>query len=241
MALGNVRRCQHIKMNGTQCGSPALNKKRGCFFHEKARQQRNRIVKGQFKQARFVLPVLEDANAVQMALMQVIQRLAWGEIDRKLAGLILYGLQTASANLRYVDFEVDEPTDVVIHREDVVKTDIQGAQWDPEDFEWDEDDEDEEEAEASEEDSDEDEDEDEEENDEQDDEEEEEEEEEEDSDLVAAPAGTEVGAKGSVASAPMVRAERKGVPSMEEAREQVRGVVHDFIVESGGIPTKFSG
>jgi hypothetical protein len=122
MALGNVPRCRHIKMNGTQCGSPALNRKRQCFFHERSRQQHNRIVKDQFHQARFVLPVLEDANAVQMALMQVIQLLAWGEIDRKVAGLILYGLQTASANLRYVDFEADEPTDVVIHCEDVKTT-----------------------------------------------------------------------------------------------------------------------
>jgi hypothetical protein len=76
MAMGNVPRCQHIKMNGTQCGSPALNRKRQCFFHEQARLQHNRIVKDQFHQARFVL--------------QVIQLLAWGEIDRKVAGLILY-------------------------------------------------------------------------------------------------------------------------------------------------------
>jgi len=138
MALGNVPRCQHIKTNGTQCGSPALNRRRQCFFHERAREQHDRIVKDQFKQARFVLPVLEDANAVQMALMQVMQLLAWGEMDRKMAGLLLYGLQTASSNLRHVDFEPAEPTDVVIDREDVHRTDIGGPQWSPDDFEWEE-------------------------------------------------------------------------------------------------------
>ncbi len=235
MALGNVRRCQHIKMNGTQCGSPALNRKRQCFFHERAREQHNRIVKDQFHQARFVLPVLEDANAVQMALMQVIQLLATGDVDRKVAGLMLYGLQTASANLRYVDFEVDEPTDVVIHRGDVAQTDIQGPQWYPEDFEEPEDDEDEEED-NDEEDSDE-------EDSYQEDEEEEEDEDgcDEDSDLVAVPTETEVGAKDPVVAALIERAKRKSVPTLEEARKQVRAVVHNYIVETGRIPTNSSG
>jgi len=134
MALGNVPRCMHIKTNGTQCGSPALRYRRQCFFHERARAQHNRIVKSQFKQARFVMPVLEDANAVQMALMQVMQLLAWGEMDRKVAALLLYGLQTASSNLRNVDFEPSEPTNVVINRENVQWTDIGSPQWDPDDF-----------------------------------------------------------------------------------------------------------
>ncbi len=134
MALGNVRRCQHIKMNGMQCGSPTLNGRRRCFFKERAREQHNRIVHDQFRQSPFLMPLLEDANAVQLALMQVMQLLARGQMDHKTAGLLLYGLQSASANLRYADFEPEEPTDVVIYRENVQKTDIQGPQWDPEDF-----------------------------------------------------------------------------------------------------------
>ncbi len=240
MALGNVRRCQHIKMNGTQCGSPALNWKRQCFFHERARQQQNRILKGQLKGARFVMPVLEDANSVQMALMQVIQLLATGDVDRKVAGLMLYGLQTASANLRYVDFEVEEPTDVVILREDVVETDIGGPQWDPEDF--DEPEEDEEEEEDNDEEDGDEEDSDEEESDQEDEEEEEDEDGcDEDSDLVAAPTETEVGAKDPVVAALIERAKRKSVPTLEEARQQVRAVVHNYIVETGRIPTESSG
>ncbi len=209
MALGNVPRCQHIKMNGMQCGSPALNRRRQCFFHERAREQHNRIVKDQFKQARFVLPLLEDANAVQMALMQVMQLLAWGEMDHKMAGLLLYGLQTASSNLTYVDFEPDEPTDVVIIREDVQLTDIGGPQWDPEEFESDED------------------------------EEEEEEEEEEDSgdDNVAeadSPAAAVEGAEVR-ASAPSMDVD------MNEVRKQIKGLLHDYIVETGRTPRELSG
>jgi hypothetical protein len=29
-----IRRCRHIRTNGTQCGSPALKKKRFCYYHE---------------------------------------------------------------------------------------------------------------------------------------------------------------------------------------------------------------
>ena len=33
-------RCQHIKVNGTQCGSPALRRNRFCFFHKRFQDQR---------------------------------------------------------------------------------------------------------------------------------------------------------------------------------------------------------
>ena len=217
MALGNVPRCQHIKVNGVQCGSPSLYRRRQCFFHERARLQHNRIVNDQFKQARFVLPVLEDANAVQMALMQVMQLLAWGEMDRKVAGLLLYGLQTASSNLRNTDFEPSEPTDVVIHRGEIQQTDIGGPQWDPDDFGLEED------------------------------EEEEEDQEEEglgDEKYVMSPAVAEAADKTADSPAVAVQGaeEDDGVPSMDEVRKQIRGLVHNYIVETTGrAPTEFSG
>ena len=33
-------RCQHLKINGTQCGSPALRRNRFCFFHKRHHQER---------------------------------------------------------------------------------------------------------------------------------------------------------------------------------------------------------
>jgi hypothetical protein len=89
----------------------------------------------QFAQRRFEVPVLEDANSVQMALMQVMQSLAWGQMDHKTAGLMLYALQTASSNLRKTDFEAEEATDVVIDRDTVHLTCLGGQQWFEEDFE----------------------------------------------------------------------------------------------------------
>ena len=131
MGLDEVPRCQHVKTNGTQCGSPALRRRRLCFFHDRIRSQR---IADRKSLIRFDLPLLEDANAVQMALMQVIQRLGSGTMDHKTAGLMLYALQTASINLRNTDFEAGEVTDVVIDRDTVAATCINGPQWFEDDF-----------------------------------------------------------------------------------------------------------
>jgi hypothetical protein len=44
------------------------------------------------------LPPVEDTESIQIALIDVIQALAANQIDGKRAGLLLYGLQVASAN-----------------------------------------------------------------------------------------------------------------------------------------------
>ncbi len=49
--------------------------------------------------ANIELPLLEDAYAVQSGLQQVLQAVASDQLDSKRAGLLLYGLQLASANL----------------------------------------------------------------------------------------------------------------------------------------------
>jgi hypothetical protein len=135
MDLENVPRCQHIKVNGTQCGSPALRNRRLCFFHDRIRRERSKIAADVSAPRRFDLPLLEDANAVQIALMKVIQMLGSGRMDHKTAGLMLYALQTASANLRIADLEADDATDVVVDRDTVNATCINGPQWFEEDFE----------------------------------------------------------------------------------------------------------
>jgi hypothetical protein len=135
MGLEDVPRCQHVKVNGTQCGSPALRSRRLCYFHNNVQRQRRKIAADTTAPHRFDLPLLEDANSVQMALMKVIQMLGSGRMDHKTAGLMLYALQTASVNLRYTDLETEEITDIVIDRDTVNGTRINGPQWFEEDFE----------------------------------------------------------------------------------------------------------
>jgi hypothetical protein len=105
MGAEDVPQCQHLKVNGERCGSPALRRRRRCYFHEEVRIDRAKAAGDHFAQRRFQLPVLEDANAVQVGLMKVIEMLGYGRMEPRVAGLILYALQTVSYNLRYTNLE----------------------------------------------------------------------------------------------------------------------------------------
>jgi hypothetical protein len=74
------------------------------------------------------LPILEDANSIQVGLAEVMFQLVTQEIDHRTAALMLYALQTASANLRMTSFE-PEPTRVVIDRESVERRPIGASAW----------------------------------------------------------------------------------------------------------------
>jgi hypothetical protein len=74
------------------------------------------------------LPTLEDANSVQVGLAEMLRLLATNQIDHRTAALMLYALQTASANLRMTSFE-PQPTRVVIDRECVERRPIAASAW----------------------------------------------------------------------------------------------------------------
>jgi hypothetical protein len=131
----SIARCQHLKINGTQCGSPALHRNRFCFFHKKWRDQTVRVNARARKNAILELPVLEDANSIQVALMQVMRLLASGQLDHKTASLLLYGLQTASFNLRHTSFEPIMKQTVIINPKNVDQAVLGEDLWEKEDFE----------------------------------------------------------------------------------------------------------
>ncbi len=135
-------RCQHLKINGTQCGSPALRRNRFCFFHKRFQDERIRLSadRARHRVATFVLPVLEDANSIQIALMQVMRLLVSQQIDHKTASLLLYALQTASVNLRMTNFKPNT-NEVILDVRDVANTPLDSHIWDDEDFEDEEDEE----------------------------------------------------------------------------------------------------
>ncbi|HTZ94906.1 MAG TPA: hypothetical protein VMB18_00820 [Terriglobales bacterium] len=128
----NVPRCQHIKINGIQCGSPALRGQRLCFFHNRWRETRipfNKEGALHFVDA-FELPMLEDPESVQVAITQVLRLIIAKHIDHKTAGLLLYGLQTASCNLKRTKFDPLMKDDVVIDPETVGRNPLDGKAWD---------------------------------------------------------------------------------------------------------------
>jgi hypothetical protein len=212
MGFDNVPRCQHVKVNGTQCGSPALRWRRHCYFHNCIRRERKKILATTSVTRMFDLPLLEDANSVQTALMKVIQMLGSGGLEHKTAGLMLYALQTASSNLRKVDFEASEVTNVIIDRDDVHRTCIDGPQWFEADFE------EEEQAEDGAEEA-------------KDESGNEEDDEEDDEDVVAAAPAEPAAAKPEAAPAKKVPAPVKHITT-QEARMQVQGVVRNWLLET---------
>ena len=133
----SIPRCQHIKVNGTQCGSPALRRNRLCYFHKSWQQSRIVLNADRARRARtvFDLPLLEDANSIQIALMQVMRLILSGQIDAKTAGLLLYALQTASSNLARTNFEPTIKTRVVVDPRTVDQTPLGEDPWCRQDYE----------------------------------------------------------------------------------------------------------
>jgi hypothetical protein len=133
----SIPRCEHVKINGTQCGSPALKRNHFCYFHKRWQETRivlnaNRARRGR---AALDLPVLEDANSIQVSLMQIMRLILSGQMDTKTAGLLLYALQTASSNLSRINFEPVVKTRVVIDPRTVDRTPLGEDPWRREDFE----------------------------------------------------------------------------------------------------------
>jgi hypothetical protein len=123
-----IRRCQHIKVNGTQCGSPALREAKYCFFHMGWSQKNREINMNLNERGTITLPTLEDANSVQIGLSEVMRLIVTNQIDYRAAALLLYALQTASSNLKRISFE-PEPTCVVIDCETVERRPIGASAW----------------------------------------------------------------------------------------------------------------
>ena len=88
--LQEAPRCQHIRMNGRRCGSPALRGENYCYFHDRVENPGGS----------YSLPFPEDATSLQYGVMMVIRMLISGHIEIKRCWALLYSLQIASANLR---------------------------------------------------------------------------------------------------------------------------------------------
>ncbi len=105
-------RCRWVKQDGTTCGSPQIRRHIYCYAHKQMMEARAMAL---------CLPALEDANAIQIALMRVQKALIDDTITAKKAGLLLYSLQLAVTNVGQTTFgEADEQelvTDLVDERE----------------------------------------------------------------------------------------------------------------------------
>jgi hypothetical protein len=111
-------RCRHIKVNGTQCGSPALRNKNFCFYHQQDRPLTVECYsEGPYASGEIALPLFEDAHSIQTVIRQVVQMVLQKRLERKTASLLLYALQIASSNLKRMELEKPQPEQVVIDLE----------------------------------------------------------------------------------------------------------------------------
>jgi hypothetical protein len=88
-------RCMWLREDGTVCKSPKMKNDIHCYAHYQMRQARA---------DNLLLPALTDANAIQMAVMLVQRALIDDEITEKKAGLLLYSIQIAAANVHKTTF-----------------------------------------------------------------------------------------------------------------------------------------
>ncbi len=91
--------CRHILPEGRRCGGVCLRNEEFCYFHHTTRRPVENAAARKARLGTFELVMPEDRAAIQLAIGQVLERVASNDLDARRAGLLLYGLQIASLNL----------------------------------------------------------------------------------------------------------------------------------------------
>jgi len=101
--------CRHLKEDGTYCGSPALADRSHCYYHLNILGRRLRraqaLRRGQ--SCPVYIPPLDSLRGIHVALTEVIDALAHGQIEPRAAGQMLYGLQQTTSVLRAMNEEAE--------------------------------------------------------------------------------------------------------------------------------------
>src|SRR5580700_6310493 len=122
-------RCQHIKANGVQCGSPALRTEPHCFFHNQHRRRAHEFDVYEPVKSVLNLPTLEDANSIQVVLAEVMRLILTRSIDHKSGSLLIRTLRLAAANVRFTSFDPKQKTHVVIDPDSVENRPLGATAW----------------------------------------------------------------------------------------------------------------
>ncbi len=94
--LSQSFRCRHVFTDGRRCAAACLRHEPFCYYHHTTRRPVQNLPARRRRSATFTLPELEDRASVQLALAEVLQRIASNDIDPKRAGHLLFGLQIAT-------------------------------------------------------------------------------------------------------------------------------------------------
>ncbi len=99
-----VKLCRHVMGDGVYCQVPALSGRQYCYRHLLLRGQQMRMARAiaERRPYHLLLPPLDDMHAVQAALVHVTAAMNAGLLERGRAGMLLYALQQAANNLRFL-------------------------------------------------------------------------------------------------------------------------------------------
>jgi hypothetical protein len=92
--------CRHTFPDGARCGSPALRNETRCYYHHETRKPVTNPGDRNARINTFEFPFPDSRTAVQSALGDLMVRIGSNDIDPRRAGLLLYCLQLAQANLK---------------------------------------------------------------------------------------------------------------------------------------------
>lgn len=97
----SFRTCNHLKEDGVPCGSPALRRKKFCYYHLRD-HRRSQYSAGLLRRADILGPRLPRMNSledIQLALGEVLNAIASHSVSLNRAGRILFDLQQATTSL----------------------------------------------------------------------------------------------------------------------------------------------
>jgi hypothetical protein len=92
-------RCEYPRSSGQLCRAPKVRGQKYCCMH---------LAMEAARPTKFSLPVLDDANSIQVALNKTAQGLVDGTLDERVATKLAYVLQVAMSNVGKVNFEPEE-------------------------------------------------------------------------------------------------------------------------------------
>jgi hypothetical protein len=101
--------CEHVKISGERCGSPAVRGAKLCYYHNTVRNhvpKNNMFAKlwnprvERTETFAFDMPYPEDPESLQIAFAQFIHLVSQDLINDRRARLLLSALHGAAANLR---------------------------------------------------------------------------------------------------------------------------------------------
>ncbi len=113
--------CHHIKVDGVYCASPAVRGRKYCYTHlmHRGRRLRRALAQSRSEASPLILPPLENLGAMRVALSEIVQALAAGQLDHRSAGLMLYAIQQATTvSLRMAQIEQQEAAQLEVASDD---------------------------------------------------------------------------------------------------------------------------